>query len=196
MQDTFFLGPQVVLRTHTSNVQIRTMLQQQPPVRVLAPGMVFRNDDIDPTHSPVFHQVEGLWVDEAATFADLKGVLRKLAMDLFGPAVRVRLRPSYFPFTEPSAEVDVSCVACSGAATCRVCKGTGWIEILGAGVVHPAVLEAVHYDPDRYQGFAFGIGIERVAMLRWGVPDIRLFYENDPTFLAQFSGSGTLAEGW
>ena len=191
MQDTFFVAEHVVLRTHTSNVQIRTMLKQEPPVRILSPGMVFRHDEVDPTHSPVFHQVEGLWIDRDATFADLKGVLRKLCEDLFGPDTQLRFRPSFFPFTEPSAEVDVSCVVCGGGQKkrgCRVCKDTGWIEILGSGMVHPAVLEAVGYDPDQVQGFAFGAGIERIAMLRWGVDDIRLFYENDARFLAQFSG--------
>jgi len=192
MQDTFFVAPHVVLRTHTSNVQIRTMVKQEPPVRILSPGMVFRHDDVDPTHSPVFHQVEGLWIDEQATFADLKGVLHKLAHDLFGPATKIRLRPSFFPFTEPSAEVDVSCVVCADGdtASCRVCSGTGWLEILGAGMVDPAVLSAVGYDTDKVQGFAFGMGVERIAMLRWGVDDIRLFYENDLRFLRQFSGAG------
>lgn len=194
MQDTFFVDDSVVLRTHTSNVQIRTMLSQDPPVRILAPGMVFRNDEVDATHSPVFHQIEGLWVDEHASFADLKGVLRKLSSDLFGPEAKLRFRPSFFPFTEPSAEVDVSCVLCGGGGkgtghggVCHVCRGTGWIEILGAGMVHPAVLEAVGYDPEIVQGFAFGAGLERIAMLRWGVDDIRLFYENDLRFLQQFS---------
>jgi len=188
MQDTFFLAPQVVLRTHTSNVQIRTMVQQEPPIRILAPGMVFRNDDVDPTHSPVFHQIEGLWIDKGATFADLKGVLNTFATDMFGSDTKLRLRPSFFPFTEPSAEVDVTCIVCQAADPhCRICKGTGWLEILGAGMVDPAVLKAVGYDPDVYQGFAFGAGIERIAMLRWGVDDIRLFYENDRRFLEQFA---------
>lgn len=191
MQDTFFIGPQVVLRTHTSNVQIRTMVQQEPPVRILAPGMVFRNDDVDATHSPVFHQIEGLWIDQSASFADLKGVLKKFATRMFGSDTKLRLRPSFFPFTEPSAEVDVTCIVCSGKdPNCRICKGTGWLEILGAGMVDPAVLKAVGYDPDRVQGFAFGVGIERVAMLRWGIDDIRLFYENDQRFLNQFSPGG------
>lgn len=195
MQDTFFCADRVVLRTHTSNVQIRTMVAQDPPVRILSLGMVFRHDEVDASHSPVFSQVEGLWVDERVTFADLKGVLHKLINDLFGPEVRLRFRPSFFPFTEPSAEIDLACVVCGGGGggrgdggICRVCKGTGWLEILGAGAVNPAVLEAVGYDPERLQGFAFGAGIERIAMLRWGVDDIRLFYENDLRFLQQFSG--------
>ena len=191
MQDTFFIGPQVVLRTHTSNVQIRTMLHQDPPVRILAPGMVFRNDDVDATHSPVFHQLEGLWIDREANFADLKGVLKKFATHMFGPETKLRLRPSFFPFTEPSAEVDVTCIVCAGKnSDCRICKGTGWLEILGAGMVDPAVLKAVGYDPESVQGFAFGVGIERVAMLKWGIDDIRLFYENDQRFIGQFSPSG------
>lgn len=191
MQDTFFLTPQTLLRTHTSNVQIRTMLQQEPPVRIVAPGMVFRHDDVDATHSPVFHQIEGLWIDEKATFADLKGCLRRLIADLFGPQAKLRFRPSFFPFTEPSAEVDMSCAACHGQshAGCRICKGTGWLEILGCGMVDPNVLQAVGYDPERVQGFAFGMGIERIALLRYGIDDIRLFFENDKRFLKQFSGS-------
>ena len=188
MQDTFFLAPEVVLRTHTSNVQIRTMVKRDPPIRILAPGMVFRHDDVDPTHSPVFHQIEGLWIDKGATFSDLKGVLNTFATDMFGPETELRLRPSFFPFTEPSAEVDVTCIVCQAEdSACRVCKGTGWLEILGAGMVDPAVLSAVGYDPDVYQGFAFGAGIERIAMLRWGIDDIRLFYENDHRFLEQFA---------
>jgi phenylalanyl-tRNA synthetase alpha chain len=179
MQDTFFVAENVVLRTHTSNVQIRTMKKRKPPVRIVSPGMVFRNDDVDPTHSPVFHQIEGLWIDEKATFADLKGVLKQLAITLFGPNAELRFRPSFFPFTEPSAEVDVMF---------RSEKRNGWLEILGAGMVDPAVLEAVGYDPDEVQGFAFGLGVERIAMLRWGIDDIRLFYENDLRFLDQFNG--------
>ena len=191
MQDTFFVAPRVVLRTHTSNVQIRAMVQRQPPVRILAPGMVFRHDEVDATHSPVFHQTEGLWIDERATFADLRGVLRKLLQHLFGPNARMRFRPSYFPFTEPSAEVDVSCSDCGTTPQphCRMCKGTGWLEVLGAGMVDPMVLQAVGYDPDKVQGFAFGIGLERLALLRWGVEDIRLFYENDLRFLRQFGNT-------
>lgn len=188
MQDTFFLSPQVVLRTHTSNVQIRTMLRQKPPVRILAPGMVFRHDDVDATHSPVFHQIEGLWVDSRVSFADLKGLLHLVAEKLFGAGTRVRLRPSFFPFTEPSAEVDVSCRVCAGRGDtgCRMCRGSGWLEILGAGMVDPAVLEAVGLDPEKLQGLAFGIGLERLALLRWGIDDIRLLYENDLRFLGQF----------
>lgn len=201
MQDTFFCSERVVLRTHTSNVQIRTMVKRPPPVRILSLGMVFRHDEVDPSHSPVFHQVEGLWIDEQASMADLKGVLTKMVQDLFGQDIHLRLRPSFFPFTEPSAEVDLTCVVCKGsgegtagrdragsAGVCKVCRGTGWIEILGCGMVDPAVLEAVGYDPEQVQGFAFGAGIERIAMLRWGVDDIRLFYDNDLRFLRQFSG--------
>jgi phenylalanyl-tRNA synthetase alpha chain len=155
------------------------MKKRKPPVRIVAPGRVFRNDDVDPTHSPVFHQIEGLWIDEKATFADLKGVLKQMAIRLFGPDAELRFRPSFFPFTEPSAEVDVMF---------RSEKRNGWLEILGAGMVDPAVLEAVGYDPDEVQGFAFGLGVERIAMLRWGIDDIRLFYENDLRFLNQFNG--------
>ncbi|MDP7037568.1 MAG: phenylalanine--tRNA ligase subunit alpha [Myxococcota bacterium] len=186
MQDTFFLAPSVVLRTHTSNVQIRTMLAQDPPIRIVAPGMVFRNDAVDATHSPVFHQVEGLWIDEKATFGDLKGILQRFAVQLFGPEAQVRLRPSYFPFTEPSAEVDVGY---------KTSKGLEWLEVLGAGMVHPEVLKSVGYDPNKVQGFAFGAGIERIAMLRYGIKDIRLFYENDLRFLGQFGGNGRHAPG-
>ena len=191
MQDTFFVRPDVVLRTHTSNVQIRTMVAQQPPLAVVAPGMVFRNDEVDATHTPVFHQIEGLWLDATASFAELKGVLRSLLSDLFGEQSRVRFRPSFFPFTEPSCEVDVSCSACVGkggstSLPCRMCRGSGWLEILGAGMVDPAVLDNVGYDAERVQGFAFGIGLERVAMLLYGIEDIRLFYDNDVRFLAAF----------
>ena len=190
LHDSFFIRPDIVLRTHTSNVQIRTMATQPPPVRILAPGMVFRRDEVDATHSPAFHQIEGLWIDEHATFADLKGVLRTVTSHLFGAKSKTRFRPSYFPFTEPSCEVDVSCVECGGRTRtdCKICKGSGWLEVLGAGMVHPAVLEAVHYDAEKVQGFAFGIGLDRVAMLRWGIDDIRLLYDNDVRFLQQIAG--------
>ncbi len=184
MQDTFFVGPDVLLRTHTSPVQIRTMLAHKPPVRVICPGRVYRCD-ADITHSPMFHQVEGLWVDERVSMADLKGVLRAFAERLFGPDTRIRLRPSFFPFVEPGAEVDVSCVLCGGKG-CRVCKHSGWLEILGAGMVHPNVLSACGYDPEEVRGLAFGLGIERIAMLIHGIDDIRLFFENDLRFLRQF----------
>lgn len=181
MQDTFFLSDDVVLRTHTSNVQVRQMERRDPPVRILAPGMVFRKDEVDATHSPVFHQIEGLWIDERTSFADLKGVLRRIAIHLFGEQTEVRFRPSFFPFTEPSLEMDVKAP--------RLAGGTGWMELLGAGMVHPRVLEAVGYDPEAVQGFAFGMGIERLAMQAFGVDDIRSFYENDQRFLDQFSSS-------
>jgi len=184
MQDTFYFNDQVLLRTHTSPMQIRTMEQRQPPVRIIAPGKVYRRDS-DITHSPMFHQVEGLLVDKGVTFADLKGVLTAFVHQMFGPEVGVRFRPSYFPFTEPSAEVDIECVICRGLG-CRVCKTSGWLEILGSGMVHPAVFEAVGYDPETYTGFAFGLGIERIAMLKYGIDDIRLFFENDFRFLRQF----------
>lgn len=191
MQDTFFLRPDLVLRTHTSNVQIRAMLAEPPPLRLISTGMVYRHDEVDATHSPAFHQLEGLWVDDRVTFADLKGVLQRLAHHLFGIDAAVRFRPSYFPFTEPSLELDVGCHACSGAgSSCTICRGSGWLEILGAGMVDPAVLSAVGYDPEQVQGFAFGMGIERIALLRWGIADIRQFYENDLRFLAQFSAPG------
>jgi phenylalanyl-tRNA synthetase alpha chain len=184
MQDTFYFNDQVLLRTHTSPMQIRTMERRQPPVRIIAPGKVYRRDS-DITHSPMFHQVEGLLVDKGVTFADLKGVLTAFVHQMFGPEVGVRFRPSYFPFTEPSAEVDIECVMCGGRG-CRVCKATGWLEVLGSGMVHPAVFEAVGYDPETYTGFAFGLGIERIAMLKYGIDDIRLFFDNDLRFLRQF----------
>ncbi len=184
MQDTFYFTEQVLLRTHTSPMQIRTMVQRQPPLRIIAPGRVYRRDS-DLTHTPMFHQVEGLLVDRGVTFADLKGTLTAFVHQMFGPEVSLRFRPSYFPFTEPSAEVDIACVICRGAG-CRVCKVTGWLEILGSGMVHPAVFEAVHYDPETYTGFAFGLGVERVAMLKYGIDDLRLFFENDLRFLRQF----------
>ncbi len=184
MQATFFMKDDLVLRTHTSPVQIRTFLKQQPPVRVIAPGRCFRSDKIDASHFPVFHQVEGFFVDEGVTFADLKATLTEFIRHMFGEEVEARFRPSFFPFTEPSAEVDISCF-CRGEG-CSVCKGTGWIEILGAGMIDPAVFEAVEYDPERVTGFAFGMGVERIAMLKYGIGDIRLFYENDSKFLDQF----------
>jgi phenylalanyl-tRNA synthetase alpha chain len=195
MHDTFFVRPDVVLRTHTSSVQIRTMKTRPAPVRILAPGMVFRRDEVDATHMPAFAQIEGLWVDETATFADLKGVLRTLLVALFGATTAVRFRPSYFPFTEPSCEVDVGCSECAagGASSsqhCKVCRGTGWLEVLGAGMVHPSVLLAVGYDPEKVQGFAFGLGIDRLAMLRWGIDDIRMLYDNDVRFLRRTAGLG------
>ena len=194
MQDTLYLASPVrslagtaatLLRTHTSGMQIRYMEQHQPPVRLIAPGRVYRRDQFDLTHTPMFTQVEGLVVGENVSLADLKGTLTAFARELFGATRRVRLRPSFFPYTEPSAELDISCAACGGSG-CAMCKRTGWIEVLGSGMVHPAVFEAVGYDPDRYTGFAFGMGIERIALLKWGVEDIRLFYENDLRFLEQF----------
>lgn len=230
MQDTFFVDERtieggthapgsVLLRTHTSPVQVRSMLEEKPPVRIIVPGRVYRCDS-DPTHSPMFHQIEGLYVDRSVTFAELKGTLSELAKSIFGSGVRTRFRPSFFPFTEPSAEVDVSCVICGGTGrgpsedlrlaamspdplrpdaslgtppspdgggpACRVCKGTGWLEILGAGMVDPAVFENVGYDPENVTGFAFGMGVERIAMLRYGIDDLRLLFENDTRFLSQF----------
>jgi phenylalanyl-tRNA synthetase alpha chain len=209
MQDTLYLASPVrsldataatLLRTHTSGMQIRHMETHQPPVRLIAPGRVYRRDQFDLTHTPMFTQVEGLVVGENVSLADLKGTLTAFARELFGATRQVRLRPSFFPYTEPSAELDISCVACggtglvapkpganaSGEGGCGMCKRTGWIEVLGSGMVHPAVFEAVGYDSDRYTGFAFGMGIERIALLKWGVEDIRLFYENDLRFLEQF----------
>lgn len=184
MQDTFYVSDEVVLRTHTSPVQIRTMLNQEPPVRVIAPGTVFRRDS-DITHSPMFHQIEGFLVDRKVTFGDLKGILTNFINEYFGQGVDVRFRPSFFPFTEPSAEVDIQCVICGGTG-CRVCKQSGWLEILGSGMIDPEVFKSVGYDPDVYSGFAFGMGIERIAMLKYGVNDLRLFFENDLRFLRQF----------
>jgi phenylalanyl-tRNA synthetase alpha chain len=186
MQDTFYLSEDVLLRTHTSPVQIRTMQAQRPPVRIIVPGRVYRRDELDPSHSPVFHQVEGLAVDRNITMGDLRGTLSLFARQMFGPRSRIRFRPSFFPFTEPSAEVDVVCFMCSGEG-CRVCKQSGWLEILGSGMVHPQVLRNVGYDPEEVTGWAFGMGIERIAMLKYGVDDIRLFFENDLRFLRQFA---------
>lgn len=187
-QDSLYLGPErsgLLLRTHTSPVQIRTMERQQPPVRVVVPGKVYRRDAPDATHSPMFHQVEGLAVDEHITFGDLKGTLDHFAREMFGTRVRTRFRPSYFPFTEPSAEMDISCIFCAGAG-CRTCKQSGWIEVLGCGMVDPALYRFVNYDPEKYTGFAFGMGVERMAMLRYGVDDIQRFYSGDVRFLQQF----------
>jgi len=184
MHDSFYLGPDILLRTHTSPVQIRVMKKQDPPVRIIAPGKVYRRD-ADVTHSPMFHQVEGLLVDYQVSFADLKGVLTSFVHQMFGADTSLRFRPSFFPFTEPSAEIDISCVNCQGKG-CRVCSQSGWLEILGAGMVHPNVLKEVGYDPQEVTGFAFGVGVERMAMLKYGVDDIRLFFENDVRFLRQF----------
>jgi phenylalanyl-tRNA synthetase alpha chain len=206
MQDTLYLAspvrssagnPATLLRTHTSGMQIRYMERHRPPVRLIAPGRVYRRDDLDLTHTPMFTQVEGLVVGEDVTLADLKGTLDIFVKELFGQDRKVRFRPSFFPYTEPSAEVDISCAVCGGTGLvapkpgtgeggCQMCKRTGWIEILGSGMVHPAVFEAVGYDSEKYTGFAFGMGIERIALLKWGVEDIRLFYENDLRFLEQF----------
>ncbi len=185
MTDTFYLNEGQLLRTHTSPVEIRTMLKGELPIKMVAPGRCFRFDTPDATHSPMFHQVEGLVVGEGITMADLKGTLDKFAKLMFGSSVQTKLRPSHFPFTEPSAELDVSCFKCGGKG-CNVCKGSGWIEILGCGMTHPNVLRAGGIDPEKYTGFAFGMGVERVAMLKYGVDDIRLFYENDMRFINQF----------
>ncbi|MDX9745213.1 MAG: phenylalanine--tRNA ligase subunit alpha [Syntrophales bacterium] len=184
MQDTFYIEDNIVLRTHTSPVQIRTMLKQAPPVRILSPGRVYRPDS-DISHTPMFHQIEGLLVDKGISFADLKGILTVFLQELFGAETALRFRPSFFPFTEPSAEVDIQCVICRGEG-CRVCAQTGWLEILGSGMVDPEVFKNVGYDPEEYTGFAFGLGIERIAMLKYGISDIRLFFENDWRFLEQF----------
>lgn len=184
MQATFFISDEVVLRTHTSPVQVRTMEKKRPPVRVICPGAVYRCDS-DPTHSPMFHQVEGLLVDKGITFADLKGVLTVFVRQMFGKETRLRFRPSFFPFTEPSAEIDIECFICGGKG-CGVCSNTGWLEILGSGMVDPAVYKFVNYDPEEVTGFAFGMGIERIAMLKFGINDIRLFFTNDLRFLKQF----------
>jgi phenylalanyl-tRNA synthetase alpha chain len=183
--DTFYISENILLRTQTSPVQVRTLMKENPPIKVISPGRCFRCDTADATHSPMFHQVEGLLVDEGVTMADLKGTLDSFAKQLFGTKVRTKFRPHYFPFTEPSAEMDVSCFKCGGSG-CRVCKGSGWIEILGCGMVHPNVLKVGHVDTEKYTGFAFGMGVERIAMLKYEVDDIRLFYENDMRFIQQF----------
>ena len=185
MTDTFYITDDVLLRTQTSPVQVRTLLAQKPPIKVIAPGRCFRCDTPDATHSPMFHQVEGLVVDEGITMADLKGVLDQFAKQMFGSSTRTKFRPHHFPFTEPSAEMDVSCFKCGGKG-CKVCKGSGWIEILGCGMVHPSVLKVGGIDTEKYTGFAFGMGVERVAMLKYEVDDIRLLYENDIRFVKQF----------
>ena len=184
MQDTFYVASGVVLRTHTSPVQIRVMERQLPPIRIIAPGAVYRHDQ-DISHTPMFHQVEGLMVDRNVRFSDLKGILTVFLHEMFGENVPLRFRPSYFPFTEPSAEVDIGCVICGGKG-CRVCKETGWLEILGSGMVHPEVFRNVGYDPEEVSGFAFGMGVERIAMIKYGIDDIKQFYYNDVRFLAQF----------
>ena len=185
MQDTFYLAENLLLRTQTSAAQIRTMENRKPPIRIICPGRVFRADEVDATHSPVFHQIEGLVVDKGITMCDLKGVLEQFAHEIYGKDTKVKFRPSFFPFTEPSVEVDVSCSECGGKG-CRVCKGSGWIEILGAGMVHPKVLSACGIDPEVYSGFAFGIGLDRLTTTRYKISDIRLLFENDKRFLDQF----------
>ena len=184
-QDTFYITKDILLRTQTSPVQARIMETGKMPIRVIAPGRVFRSDEVDATHSPSFHQVEGLVVDKGITFADLKGTLEQFAKEFFGPETQVKFRPHHFPFTEPSAEVDVTCFKCGGKG-CRMCKGSGWIEILGCGMVHPKVLRDCGIDPEVYSGFAFGIGLERIALLKYEIDDMRLLYENDVRFLKQF----------
>lgn len=184
-QDTFYINDTILLRSQTSPVQVRTMEKGQLPIRMIAPGRVFRSDEVDATHSPSFHQIEGLVIDKNITFADLKGTLAEFAKELFGPETKVKFRPHHFPFTEPSAEVDVTCFKCGGKG-CRFCKGSGWIEILGCGMVHPHVLEMCNIDPGEYSGFAFGVGLERIALLKYEIDDMRLLYENDIRFLKQF----------
>jgi len=188
MQDTFHVGADALLRTHTSPVQIRTMKAQRPPVRIICLGKVYRRDILDATHSPMFHQVEGLAVDKHITMADLKATLQLFAREMFGPASGVRFRPSFFPFTEPSAEFDVRCFKCGGEGACRFCRSSGWLEIGGSGMVHPNVLRNVGYDPEEVTGWAFGMGIDRIALLKYEIDDIRLFFDNDLRFLQQFSG--------
>ena len=184
-QDTFYITEQILLRSQTSPVQIRVMEQQKPPIKIVCPGKVYRSDTLDATHSPIFHQIEGLVVDKGVTMGDLNGSLRLFAKKLFGENTEIRLRPHHFQFTEPSCEVDVTCWSCGGTG-CKTCKGEGWVEVLGAGMVHPGVLSNCGIDPDVYSGFAFGIGVERTAMARYGIDDIRLFFENDVRFLSQF----------
>lgn len=185
LQDTFYVNEEQVLRTQTSPIQVRTMMEQKPPIRILAPGRVYRSDEIDATHSPVFHQAEGLVVDEGITMSDLKGTLDLFAKEMFGPDTKTKFRPHQFYFTEPSAEMDVTCFVCHGKG-CRVCNYTGWIEILGCGMVHPNVLKVCDIDSDKYSGFAFGMGLDRIAMIKYGIGDLRLMFENDVRFLQQF----------
>lgn len=184
-QDTFYINKEFVLRTQTSGTQVHTMETQELPIRMIAPGRVYRSDEVDATHSPCFHQIEGLVIDKHITFADLKGTLAEFAKELFGEETKVKFRPHHFPFTEPSAEMDVTCFKCGGKG-CRMCKGSGWIEILGCGMVHPKVLRMSGIDPDEYSGFAFGVGLERIALLKYEIDDMRLLYENDTRFLKQF----------
>lgn len=186
MQDTFYITDSILLRTHTSPSQIRYLENNKPPLKMLCPGKVYRSDE-DATHTPIFHQIEGLVVDTNVTLRDLKGVLEEFAKKLFNTSTKIRLRPSYFPFTEPSVEVDLTCFSCNGKG-CRLCKGTGWLEVLGAGMVNPYVLDNMNIDSKKFRGFAFGLGIERIAMIKYGIPDIRLLYENDIRFLKQFKG--------
>ncbi len=184
-QDTFYINKDILLRTQTSPVQVRVMEKGKLPIRMIAPGRVFRSDEVDATHSPSFHQIEGMIIDKTTTFADLKGTLEEFAKKLFGDDIKVKFRPHHFPFTEPSAEMDVTCFKCGGKG-CRFCKGEGWIEILGCGMVHPRVLKMSGIDPDEYQGFAFGVGLERITLLKYEIDDMRLLYENDDRFLKQF----------
>lgn len=184
-QDTFYINSDILLRTQTSSVQVHVMEEHKPPIRIIAPGRVFRADEVDATHSPSFHQIEGLVIDKNVTFADLKGTLAEFAKELFGEETKVKFRPHHFPFTEPSAEMDVTCFKCGGSG-CRFCKGSGWIEILGCGMVHPRVLTMCNIDPNEYTGFAFGVGLERIALLKYEIDDMRLLYENDIRFLKQF----------
>lgn len=184
-QDTFYINSQILLRTQTSPVQVRTMESRPLPIRMIAPGRVFRSDEVDATHSPSFHQIEGMVIDKNITFSDLKGTLAEFAKELFGKDTKVKFRPHHFPFTEPSAEVDVTCFKCGGSG-CRFCKGSGWIEILGCGMIHPKVLKMSGIDPEQYSGFAFGVGLERIALLKYEIDDMRLLYENDDRFLSQF----------
>lgn len=184
-QDTFYITDKILLRTQTSSVQIRTMLKEKPPIAIISPGRVYRSDAVDATHSPIFHQCEGLVIDKKITFGDLKGTLENWAKSLYGENVKLRFRPHHFPYTEPSAEVDLQCFKCGGKG-CPLCKGEGWIEMLGSGIVHPQVLINCGIDPNEYSGFAFGIGLERIAMMRYNIDDMRLLYENDSRFLSQF----------